>query len=93
MVSDPFQLSASPTPLRKSESPPPRRKRKLVDLRVLSHRENCQVGDIFGYKNKVFMKIVFKPVLRSAYHRGFNRRQLQNRATDESSGEFRPFQP
>ncbi|CDW82427.1 UNKNOWN [Stylonychia lemnae] len=44
-------------------------KRKLFDLKLLDKFVSFTVGDFFGYKNKVFMKVVFKPFMRSQYHK------------------------
>lgn len=50
----------------KSESP--QRKRKMLDLKTLTKMQDCKVGEVFGYKNKMFMKAVFRPIFKSSYH-------------------------
>lgn len=39
-------------------------KRRMFDLKVLKGFQDCTVGEIFGYKNRVFMKIVFRAVMK-----------------------------
>jgi len=94
LLSDQQLSNASPgvQSLRPIEVNPPRKKQKLVDLRVLSRVADCKVGEVFGYKNKVFMKIVFKPVFKSCYHQNLKGRRVQTYLSDESfTSDFKPL--
>ncbi len=54
----------------KTDSPP--RKRKMLDLKMLTKMQDCKVGEVFGYKNKLFLKAVFIPIFYSNYHKRKN---------------------
>eukprot|EP00347_Sterkiella_histriomuscorum_P017278 403349996 len=44
-------------------------KRKLVDLQIITKVSNdCTIGDIIEYRNKVYLKVIFKPLIKSSFH-------------------------
>ena len=41
-------------------------KRNMTDLNALPNMAECTVGELFNYKNRVFLKIVFRSVIKNA---------------------------
>jgi hypothetical protein len=64
------------------QSPP--RKRRLMDLKGLMKLSDCKIGEVFGYKNKVFMKVVFRPIFKSFYHKRQLNHIVQTNVSDDS---------
>ena len=42
-------------------------KRKMFDLSNIRNFTECIVGDVFTYKNRIFLKIVFRAVIKNAH--------------------------
>ena len=63
-------------------------KRKMFDLKHLKTFNECIVGDIFKYKNQVFMKVVFRSIIISNFHKKFRPVMLTNQSllSGESDG-------
>lgn len=38
----------------------------MLDLKVIKNFTECKVGDLFTFKNRLFMKIVFRAVIKNA---------------------------
>lgn len=59
------------------EAPSPSKvsKRKMLDLSLLRNFSQCQVGSLFSFKNRLFLKVSFKPIISNFQLSRFDNKQ------------------
>lgn len=52
-------------------------KRKMFDLYNIRNFHECTVGDLFGFKNRLFLKIVFRAVIQNVFFTQIEKKMLR----------------